>query len=167
VTLPAFALLALAFLAMPAMLACGNADRDAARDSALGNASPDAAAPSRESRQGTFVDGDERSTWTLTRSADGSTSIEDEARFGDDGQANRVFTFDKAGTLVRATEQRTGTSFAGDRSPVPMRSELIVDFTTAVPSARKMVDDAPRDVQSFEIDNLRRRAALLRAQAYR
>ena len=113
------------------------------------------------------MDGDERSNWTLTTAADGSISIEDDVRFGDDGQANRVFTFDKQGTLVRATEQRSQTVQSGDRSPAPMRTELIVDFTKSVPVARKMVDGAPHDVQSFEIDNIRRRANALREQAHR
>ena len=103
----------------------------------------------------------------MTTGADGSISVEDEARFGDDGQAHRVFTFDKSWTLQRVTEQRTQTAFSGDRSPAPMRSELIVDFSGSVPSARKMVDGVPRDVQSFEIDNLRRRAEALRVQAQR
>jgi len=120
-----------------------------------------------EAKRGTYVDGDERSNWTLTTAADGSTSIEDDARFGDDGHANRVFTFDKQGTLMRATEQRTQTVQSGDRSPATMRTELIVDFTKSVPFARKMVDGTPRDVQSFEIDNIRRRANALREQAHR
>lgn len=150
-------------------VACSAADKSDAAGSrgALGAANGRGAPSAAPATRGTFVDGDERSTWTLTTAADGSTSIEDQARFGDDGQANRVFTFDERGTLVRATEQRTQTVQAGDRSPMPMRTELFVDFSKGAPAARKMVDGAPREVQSFEIDNIRRRADALRAQAHR
>ena len=155
-------------LAVALSAACSGAERTPGSDSASrGGLAPGAAAISATSRRGTFVDGDERTEWTLTTAADGSTSIEDDARFGDDGRASRVFTFDKRGALVRATEQRSQTVQAGDRSPQSMRTELIVDFATSVPTARKMVDGMPRDVQSFEIDNIRRRADALRQQAFR
>jgi hypothetical protein len=131
------------------------------------NAAGESTTANARASRGTYVDGDERSNWTLTTAADGSISIEDDARFGDDGQANRVFSFDKQGALLRATEQRTQTVQSSDRSPATMRTELIVDFTKSVPLARKMVDGTPRDVQSFEIDNIRRRANALREQAHR
>ena len=147
-------------------LSCSTADRDPAEATRRNDDTSAAAAP-RAAKRGSLVDGDERSEWMLTTGVDGGTSIEEDARFGDDGQAHRVFTFDKGGTLLRATEQRTGTVHSGNASPAQMRSELIVDFSGPVPSARKMVDGVPRDVQSFEIDNIRRRADLLRVQAQR
>lgn len=159
----ALAARALSLLVLVASLACTSTDRAAVSDSAH----PGASGTQRSARRGTFVDGDERSNWTLTTAADGSSSIEDDVRFGEDGQANRVFSFDKRGILVRATEQRSQTVQSGDRSPASMRVELIVDFAKAAPVARKMVDGVPRDVQSFEIDNIRRRADAVRAQAFR
>jgi hypothetical protein len=153
-------------LLLLALLGYIGVQRRATTTTANANAGAESSTVASGATRGTFVDGDERSTWTLTAAADGSISIEDDARFGDDGQANRVFTFDKQGRLVRATEQRSQTVQSGDRSPAPMRTELIVDFTKSVPVARKMVDGTPHDVQSFEIDNIRRRANALRAQAH-
>lgn len=87
--------------------------------------------------------------------------------FGDDGQANRLFRFDAAATLRSATEQRTITAQSGSSSPTTLRSELFVDFSVTPPKATKTVDDVPRTAAPYEIDNLRRRAALLLQQAHR
>lgn len=161
---------------MLAAVACSTADRSSSGESA-GVATADSAnvaagAPGTPrgaggAQRGEFVDGDERSQWMLTVMANGTTSIEDDARFGDDGQANRVFTFDASGTLVRATEQRTQTAQSGSQSPATVRTELIVNFSGSTPSASKMVDDVRRDVMPYEIDNLRRRANALLQQARR
>lgn len=119
------------------------------------------------SQRGEFTDGDERGTWILTTAPDGTFSIEDDVEFGEDGRANRLFRFDAAATLRFATEQRTITAQSGSSSPTTLRSELIVDFSVTPPTATKKVDDAPRTAASYEIDNLQRRAALLRSQAHR
>jgi hypothetical protein len=149
------------------LLACGT-DRSgdgASRDSTGAAASATAAG---QTQRGEFVDGDERSNWMRTTLRDGGISIEDDARFGEDGQANRVFTFDASGKLLRATDQRTQTAQgAGNQSPMPVRTELIVDFTGTAPVATKMVDDIRRPVEPYEIDNIRRRADALLAQSRR
>lgn len=135
--------------------------REAVRDSTRASVTAGASAVQRAE----FTDGDERATWMLTETKDGGTSIEDNAHFGENGEANRVFTFDANGTLLRATEQRTQIALSGNQSPVTMRTEMIIDFTGSTPIATKMVDDIRKDVQPYEIDNLRRRADLLRKQA--
>ena len=157
----------LPLLLLLATLACGGGG-----DSSAGSSASAAAAGSTAStpttQRGEFVDGDERSTWMRTVKPDGTTSIEDDARFGEDGQANRVFTFDTTGALVRATEQRSQTAQGtGNTSPSTIRTELIIDFSGAAPVATKMVDDVRRTVEPFEIENMRRRAEALQQQARR
>ena len=154
-------------------VSCDSAKRPAPSDSAGGSAysarvaTPENPTPGATQR-GEFVDGDERSSWMLTTMRDGSISIEDDARFGDDGQANRVFTFDASGTLLRATEQRTQTAqTAGNQSPATVRTELIIDFTGTTPVATKMVDDVRRNVEPYEIENIKRRGDALLQQARR
>jgi hypothetical protein len=151
------------------LLACDGAERagDPPPPDSTG-AAVAATAPSTGTQRGEFVDGDERSSWMLTVMRDSTISIEDEGRFGEDGQANRVFTFNAAGTLLRATEQRTQTAqAAGDRTPATVRTELIIDFSGAAPVATKMVDDVRRPVESYEVDNVRRRGEALLGQARR
>ena len=154
-------------------VSCNPPERPAPPDSVGGSAysarvaTPENSTPGGTQR-GDFVDGDERSSWMLTTTRDGGISIEEDARFGDDGQANRVFTFDAAGMLLRATEQRTGTAqSAGNTSPALVRTELIIDFTVTPPSATKMVDDVRRTVEPYEIENIRRRGDVLLQQARR
>jgi hypothetical protein len=150
------------------LLACGGTERSASGASPDSAGAAVAAAAGGRTQRGEFVDGDERSIWMLTALRDGGMSIEDDARFGQDGQANRVFTFDASGKLLRATDQRTQTAQgAGNQSPVIVRTELIVDFTGTAPVATKMVDDVRRPVEPYEIDNIRRRADALLAQSRR
>ncbi|MES2521362.1 MAG: hypothetical protein V4617_01600 [Gemmatimonadota bacterium] len=143
----------------------GNSTRSAvlAGDSARSSASPSRAS----SQRGEITDGDERGTWLLTSSPDGGFTIEDDVQFGDDGRANRLFRFDAKGALRFATEQRTITAQSGASSPTTVHSELQVDFSASAPVATKRVDDLPREAAAYEIDNLRRRAELLRTQAHR
>ena len=159
----------LLLLLLLATMACGGAgDSSAGATSGAVAASQGAGGGTAQTQRGEFVDGDERSTWMRTVRPDGTTSIEDDARFGEDGQANRVFTFDTTGALLRATEQRSQTAQGtGNSSPAMIRTELIIDFSGATPVATKMVDDVRRPVEPFEIERLRLRADALQQQARR
>lgn len=114
-----------------------------------------------------FTDGDERSVLEFTTKPDGTLEVTQEATFGDDGKANRRYTFDNGGRFLGMTEQRSQTAAAGNQSPALMRSTLSVFIESGVPTASKTVDGKPGVVQPFEIDNVQRRADVIRRLAPR
>lgn len=113
---------------------------------------------------GTWAEGDERSTWNVERALDGF-SIHEQAQFGTDGRAERTFEFDANRTPTRANERRTQTVANTDRSPEPLVSELTVDFTQTPVFTRKTVGGATKQVQPYETENLKRHALALASLA--
>jgi len=149
-------------LAALAFTGCAGGD-DAARDSGARAGASAAAAPTADgaANRVMFIDGDERSELEFTRRGPDALDVREDAQFGDDGKATRRYTFDGAGALLRMHEEKSQTVLSGDRSPAPMRSTLTVTVDGGATSATKTVDGTPGTVQAFEMENVKRRAALI------
>ncbi len=145
-------------------LACDAGGRDS-RDTDSATARTANGLTTQSANRVMYVDGDERSELEFTRKPDGTLDVMQVATFGDDGRATRRYSFDKDGRFLGMTEERTQTAAAGNQSPALMRSTLSVVIASGVPTTSKTVDGRPGVVQSFEIDNVTRRAEAIRRLA--
>lgn len=148
-------------------VACDGGARDSrsVTDSASATARTVDSLVARSANRVMYLDGDERSVLEFSRKPDGALEVAQDATFGDDGKANRRYTFDKDGRLLGVTEERSQTAAAGNQSPARMHSTLSVFIESGVPTTAKTVDGKPGVVQPFEVDNVTRRAEAIRRLA--
>jgi hypothetical protein len=145
-----------------ALAACAGSKDTATRGAFAAHAAISDSLTGPGTRDGTWNGTDQRATWHAILDGPRITQLDEVALYTDSARAMRQFTFDSAGTLATAREEREQLVYGATALPDTIRAIIELEWAndSLVRSAKK-VNGAARMLQPYEVDNIRAHATEL------
>ncbi len=142
--------------------ACSADSRASTGDTAQSHAAVSDSLVGPGSREGTWQDADERSTWQAILDGPHILQIDEVSVFTDSARSTRQFRFDSSGALLTLHEEREQVLFGDRATPDSVRTIIELEWEQdSLARSAKRVNGVDRLLQPFEVDNFRAHAVEL------